>query len=74
MDVNNPAPPCPECGGARFWYGRVEFWIDGTSRRGNNDLNAAVCSECGYTSLYLQNMPEFRKALAKLGIDPPAAN
>jgi predicted nucleic-acid-binding Zn-ribbon protein len=74
MDITRPAPPCPECGGTRFWYGSVEFWVGGTSRGANDHLNAAVCSNCGYSSLYLQNMPEFRQALATMGFGPPAAD
>ncbi|HEY1821380.1 MAG TPA: hypothetical protein VGG83_15760 [Trebonia sp.] len=27
MDMTRPAPSCPECGGERFWYGSVEFWV-----------------------------------------------
>ena len=70
MDLARPAPPCPECGGRRFWYGSVEFWVGGTSHGANDQLNAAVCGNCGYSSLYLQNMPAFRQALAKAGIGP----
>ena len=73
MDLTRPAPPCPECGGARFWYGSVEFWVGGTSHGANDQLNAAVCGNCGYSSLYLQNMPAFRQALAT-GFAPPAAD
>ena len=74
MDITRPAPPCPECGGARFWYGSVEFWVGGTGRGSNDYLNAAVCGNCGYSSLYLQNMPEFRQALAAMGFGPLSAD
>ena len=63
MDLTRPAPPCPECGGARFWYGSVEFWVGGTSHGANDQLNAAVCGNCGYSSLYLQNMPGISSGL-----------
>ena len=74
MDITRPAPPCPECGGARFWYGSVEFWVGGTSHGADDQLNAAVCGNCGYSSLYLQNMPEFRRALASMGSGPPTGD
>jgi len=64
MDITSPAPPCPECGGARFWYGSVELWVAGGTHRNEDNLNAAVCSSCGYSSLYLQNMPKFQQDLA----------
>jgi predicted nucleic-acid-binding Zn-ribbon protein len=64
------APPCPECGGARHWYGSVELWVGGTSHRADDNLNAAVCGNCGYSGLYLQNMPGFRQALAAMGAAP----
>jgi predicted nucleic-acid-binding Zn-ribbon protein len=70
MDITRPAPPCPECGGARYWYGNVEFWVGGGSRRGDDNLNAAVCSNCGYSSLYLQSMSRFHQNLAKKGLGP----
>jgi predicted nucleic-acid-binding Zn-ribbon protein len=70
MDMTRPAPPCPECGGARYWYGSVEFWVGGTSHSGSDQLNAAVCGNCGYSSLYLQNMPGFRQALATMDAAP----
>jgi hypothetical protein len=73
MDLARPAPPCPECGGARFWYGSVEFWVGGT-HRADDQLNAAVCGNCGYSSLYLQNLPAFRQALAKAGMGPRNAD
>jgi predicted nucleic-acid-binding Zn-ribbon protein len=65
VDITSPAPPCPECGGARFWYGTVEFWVGGTSRSDDDCLNAAVCGNCGYSSLYLANMSGLREALAR---------
>jgi len=73
-DITRPAPRCPECGGARFWYGSVEFWVGGTSHSGTDNLNAAVCGNCGYSGLYLQNMAGFRQALASLGYGPPAGD
>lgn len=71
-DITRPAPDCPECGGTRYWYGGVEFWVGGRSHGADDYLNAAVCGDCGYSSLYLQNMTEFRLALASLGVGPPA--
>jgi predicted nucleic-acid-binding Zn-ribbon protein len=68
--MTRPAPPCPECGGARYWYGSVELWVGGTSHRSDDNLDAAVCGNCGYSSLYLQNMPRFRQALAAMGGAP----
>jgi predicted nucleic-acid-binding Zn-ribbon protein len=73
MDMTSPAPPCPECGGARFWYGSVEFWVGGTSHRSDDRLDAAVCGDCGYSSLYLANMAGLRQALAS-GSGQPARN
>lgn len=72
--MTRPAPPCPECGGARYWYGSVEFWVGGSSRSADDYLNAAVCGNCGYSSLYLQNMPGFRQTLAAMGSAPPAGD
>ena len=73
MDTTRPAPPCPECGGARYWYGSVEFWVGGNSRSANDQLNAAVCGTCGYSSLYLHDMAGFRQALV-MGSAPPAGD
>jgi predicted nucleic-acid-binding Zn-ribbon protein len=70
-DITRPAPRCPECGGARFWYGSVEFWVTGTTHSRDDHLNVAVCSNCGYSSVYLQNMPKFRQDLTKMGFSPP---
>jgi len=61
MDITQSAPNCPECGGERFWYGSVELWVGGGTHRDNDNLKAAVCSNCGYSSLYLQDMPKFHK-------------
>jgi predicted nucleic-acid-binding Zn-ribbon protein len=72
--MRRPAPPCPECGGARFWYGSVEFWVGGSVHGSNDQLNVAVCGNCGYSSLYLQNMTEFRQALANMGTAPPSGS
>jgi hypothetical protein len=55
----------------RFWYGSVEFWVGGTSHGADDHLNAAVCGNCGYSSLYLQNMAQFRHVL---GFGPPVAD
>ena len=74
LDITRPAPPCPECGGARYWYGNIEFWVGGGRHGRNDNLNAAVCSNCGYSSLYFQNMPEFHQALAKMGLGPLAGD
>jgi predicted nucleic-acid-binding Zn-ribbon protein len=73
-DITRPAPPCPECGGERVWYGSVEFWVGGSSHRADDNLNAAVCGNCGYSSLYLQNMQDLRRALASAGMDSPAGD
>lgn len=73
MNMTRPAPPCPECGGVRYWYGSVEFWV-GNGRSSDDNLNAAVCGDCGYSSLYLQKLPEFRQALAAGSAAPPATN
>lgn len=73
MDTNRPAPPCPECGGARFWYGNVEFWVGGGAHHSDDNLNAAVCGDCGYSSMYLQSMTRFRQHLAKMGLRPAEA-
>lgn len=70
-DITRPAPPCPECGGARYWYGSVEFWVGGGAHSADDNLNAAVCGDCGYSSLYLQNMAGFRQTLARMGAVPP---
>jgi hypothetical protein len=74
MDMTRPAPPCPECGGARYWYGSVEFWVGGSSHSANDNLNVAACGNYGCSSLYLQNMPGFRQALAAMGVAPPAGD
>jgi predicted nucleic-acid-binding Zn-ribbon protein len=68
--MTRPAPPCPECGGARYWYGSVEFWVGGSSHSANDNLYAAVCGNCGYSGLYLQNMPGLRQAVAAMGVAP----
>jgi hypothetical protein len=73
MNMTRPAPPCPECGGVRYWYGSVEFWV-GNGRSPDDNLNAAVCGDCGYSSLYLQKLPEFRQALAARSAAPPAGD
>jgi hypothetical protein len=70
-DITRPAPCCPECGGVRFWYGSVEFWVTGTTHGPNDHLNIAVCSNCGYSSAYLQNMPKFRQDLTRMGFSLP---
>ena len=72
--MTRPAPPCPECGGVRYWYGNVEFWVGGGRRGKDDNLDAAVCGDCGYSSLYLQNMAGFRKALTQMGVVPPAGD
>jgi len=69
--ITRPAPLCPECGGTRFWYGSVEFWVTGTTHIGGDNLDVAVCSNCGYSSVYLQNMPKFRQDLTRMGFSPP---
>jgi predicted nucleic-acid-binding Zn-ribbon protein len=74
MDMNRLPPPCPECGGARYWYGSVEFWVGGSTHASADNLQAAVCGDCGYSSLYLQNMPDFRRKLAAMGVDTPAGD
>jgi hypothetical protein len=73
-DITRPAPRCPECDGERFWYGSVEFWVGGSFHGSDDNLNVAVCGSCGYSSLYLQNMRDFRHALASAGIEPPASD
>jgi predicted nucleic-acid-binding Zn-ribbon protein len=54
--INRPAPRCPECGGERTWYGNVELWR-GNSRGSDDYLDVAACGNCGYSSLYLRNLP-----------------
>jgi hypothetical protein len=73
-DITRPAPRCPECDGERFWYGSVEFWVGGSFHGSDDNLNVAVCGSCGYSSLYLQNMRDFRHALGSAGIEPPASD
>lgn len=73
MNMTRPAPPCPECGGVRYWYGSVEFWV-GNGRSSDDNLNAAVCGDCGYSSLYLRKLSEFRQALAAKSAAPPAGD
>jgi predicted nucleic-acid-binding Zn-ribbon protein len=73
-DMTRPAPACPECGGTRYWYGSVEFWVGGRSRSDDDTLNAAVCGNCGYSSLYLQNMAAFRQTLTRMGVASPAGD
>jgi predicted nucleic-acid-binding Zn-ribbon protein len=74
MDISREAPACPECGGARYWYGSVEFWVGGSTHSSTDNLQAAVCGDCGYSSLYLENVPDFRRALAAKGADTPAGD
>ena len=70
-DITRPAPECPECGGARHWYGSLEFQtVDTTSYRAVEHLSVAVCSNCGYSSLYLQNLQQFQQNLLNLGFSP----
>lgn len=71
-DITRPAPRCPECGGMRFWYGKVEYWLTSISHGSGEHLNLAVCSNCGYSSAYLQNMEKFRQDLTRMGLNPPA--
>ena len=72
-DITQPAPECPECGGARFWYGSVEFHSIGSAYGAidhpGDYLNVAACSNCGYSSLYLQNMQRFQQSLLNLGFN-----
>lgn len=72
--MSREAPACPECGGARYWYGSVEFWVGGGTHSPDDNLVAAVCGSCGYSSLYLQNMPAFRRTLAAMDADTPAGD
>jgi predicted nucleic-acid-binding Zn-ribbon protein len=70
-DINRPAPRCPECGGVRFWYGEIIFRVTAIRHSTSDGLNVAVCSNCGYSSIYLQNMGKFRQDLTQLGFGPP---
>ena len=68
---NNPQQPtiktCPECGGqrvgARIYEGGLGrgqvgvHWVTG--------LNAQVCTRCGHTTLYAEDLPKLLKELQK---------